>query len=161
MKQTIIKGVLISCIAASLISCNGRKEEPAAIVVDKEQIKKDIQARENEFSTLYNNNEMKSIGYYADDATSFYPNRAPLVGKPAIVDFLKTGLISNTDKLTFTTSEVFPSSDGNQIVEIGHFTLVDSANMTINTGNYMSLFEKRNGKYVCLRDMSASDISDK
>jgi ketosteroid isomerase-like protein len=158
MKHKIVKGVLISCISASLFSCNARKEEPAAVVVDKEQIKKDIQAREDEFAAVYNANEMKSIGYYSDDAISFYPNREPLVGKPAIVDFLKTGMISNNDKLTFKTSEVFPSSDGIQIVEIGHFTLVDSANTTINTGNYMSLFEKRNGKYVCLRDMSASDI---
>ena len=158
MKHKIVNGVLISCITASLISCNAQKEEPAAVVVDKEQIKKDIQAREDEFAAVYNANEMKSIGYYSDDAISFYPNREPLVGKPAIVDFLKTGMISNTDKLTFKTSEVFPSSDGIQIVEIGHFTLVDSANATINTGNYMSLFEKRNGKYVCLRDMSASDI---
>jgi hypothetical protein len=67
-------------------------------------------------------------------------------------------LISNSDKLSFKTNEVFPSSDGNQIIEIGYFKLVDSANAIINTGNYMSLFEKRDGKYVCLRDMSASDI---
>jgi ketosteroid isomerase-like protein len=158
MKHTIIKGALFSCISVLVISCNAGKEEAPAIVVDKEQIKKDIQAREDEFAALYNANEMKNIGYYSDDATSFYPNREPLVGKQAIVDFLKTGMISNTDKLTFKTNEVFPSSDGIQIVEIGHFTLVDSSNTTINTGNYMSLFEKRNGKYVCLRDMSASDI---
>ena len=158
MKHKIVKGVLICSIYALVISCNTRKEEPAAVVVDKEQIKKDIQAREDEFSAVYNAGEMKTIGYYADDATSFYPNRAPLVGKPAIVDFLKTGLISNTDKLSFKTNEVFPSNDGNQIIEIGYFKLVDSANAIINTGNYMSLFEKRDGKYVCLRDMSASDI---
>jgi ketosteroid isomerase-like protein len=158
MKHKIVNGVLIGCISASLFSCNARKEEPAAIVVDKEQIKKDIQAREDEFAALYNASEMKNIGYYSDDATSFYPNRPPIIGKPAIIDFLKSGLISNTDKLTFKTNEVFPSSDGNQIIEIGYFKLVDSANAIINTGNYMSLFEKRDGKYVCLRDMSASDM---
>ena len=158
MKHKIIKGVFLSCMSAFLISCNDQKQETPAVVVDKEQIKKDIQAREDEFATLYNASEMKNIGYYADDATSFYPNRPPLVGKPAIVDFLKTGLISNTDKLSFKTNEVFPSSDGNQIIEIGYFKLVDSANAVINTGNYMSLFEKRDGKYVCLRDMSASDM---
>jgi ketosteroid isomerase-like protein len=158
MKHKIVNGVLIGCISAFLISCNARKEEPAAVVVDKEQIKKDIQAREDEFAALYNASEMKNIGYYSDDATSFYPNRPPIIGKPAIIDFLKTGLISNSDKLTFKTNEVFPSSDGNQIIEIGYFKLVDSANSIINTGNYMSLFEKRDGKYVCLRDMSASDM---
>jgi ketosteroid isomerase-like protein len=158
MKYKFIKGVCLSCIAVWVVSCNEKKQEPAAAVVDKEQIKKDIQAKEDEFAATYNAGEMKSIGYYADDATSFYPNRAPLVGKQAIVDFLKTDLISRTDKLSFKTNEVFPSTDGNQIIEVGYFQLMDSANAVINTGNYMSLFEKRDGKYVCLRDMSASDI---
>ena len=157
MKYKFIKGVCLSCIAAWVISCNEKKEEPAAVVVDKEQVKKDIQAREDEFASVYNAGEMKSIGYYADDATSFYPNRAPLVGRQAIVDFLKADLISNTDKLSFKTNEVFPSNDGNQVIEIGSFQLMDSGNTVINTGNYMSLFQKTNGKYVCLRDMSASD----
>ena len=158
MKYHFVKAICISCITACVVSCNEKKEEAAAPVVDKEQIKKDIQAKEDQFASTYNAGEMKSIGYYADDATSFYPNRAPLVGKQAIVDFLKSDLISRTDKLSFTTNEVFPSSDGNQIVELGSFKLMDSANTVINTGNYMSLFEKRDGKYVCLRDMSASDI---
>ena len=157
MKYKIVKGVCLSCITAWVVSCSEKKQEPAAPVVDKEQIKKDIQAKEDEFATTYNAGEMKNIGYYAEDATSFYPNRAPLVGKQAIVDFLKTDLISRTDKLSFKTNEVFPSNDGNQIIEIGSFQLMDSANVVINTGNYMSLFEKRDGKYVCLRDMSASD----
>jgi hypothetical protein len=89
MKHKIVNGVLIGCISAFLISCNARKEEPAAVVVDKEQIKKDIQAREDEFAALYNASEMKNIGYYSDDATSFYPNRPPIIGKPAIIDHLK------------------------------------------------------------------------
>jgi len=44
------------------------------------------------------------------------------------------------------------------VLEVGYFKVVDSTNTTVNKGNYMSLFVKRNGKYVCLRDMSASDI---
>ena len=102
---------------------------------------------------------LKNIGYYADDATGFYQNRPPLVGKEAIVEFLKSDLMSNSNKISFKTNEVFVSNDGNQVVEIGYFKVVDSTNTAINTGNYMSLFEKRNGKYVCVRDMSASDIT--
>ena len=107
---------------------------------------------------LYNAGELKDIGYYADDATTFFQNRPPLVGKEAIVEFLKSDLISNSNKISFKTNEVFVSNDGNQVVEIGYFKVVDSTNTAINTGNYMSLFEKRNGKYVCVRDMSASDM---
>ena len=155
MKNSVVQGVLFGCVALFAFACNEKKEEP---VIDKEQIKKDIQAREDEFAAIYNGAEMKNIGYYADDATTFFPNRAPLVGKQAIVEFLKNDLISNTDKLSFKTNEVFVSSDGLQIVELGYFKLVDSANTTLNSGNYMSLFEKRDGKYVCLRDMSASEM---
>jgi hypothetical protein len=80
-----------------------------------------------------------------------------LVGKPAIIAFFESDLGAKTDKISFKTNEVFPSNDGELVVEIGSFKVVDSANNPINSGNYMTLFQKRNGKYVALRDMSASD----
>ena len=104
---------------------------------------------------------MKNIGYYADDATSFFQNRPPLVGKDSIIAFLKSDIASNSDKLTFKTNEIFVSNDANQVVEIGSFRLIDSIGGVINSGNYMSLFEKRDGKYVAVRDMSASDLPPK
>jgi len=145
-----------------LYACNSNKEESSTGVVDKEQIKKEIQAKEDEFAATYNGGVLKDIGYYADDATSFYQNRPALVGKEAIVEFLKSDLSTSTNKISFKTNEVFVSNDGNLVVEVGQFTVVDSTGTGINKGNYMSLFEKRNGKYVCLRDMSASsvDLSD-
>jgi ketosteroid isomerase-like protein len=158
MKNKTINKALLSGIIILLFACNSKKEEPATGVVDMEQIKKDIQAREDEFAATYNSGELKSIGYYADDATSFYQNRPPLVGKNAIIEFLKSDLASNSNKITYKTNEVFVSGDGSQIVEIGYFTVVDSSKTTINAGNYMSLFEKRNDKYVCVRDMSASEM---
>lgn len=133
------------------------KKEPAPPVVDKEQIKKEIQAKEDEFAAVYNAGELKKIGYYAEDAKVFYQGRQPLEGKAAILEFLRPGLDSNTNKISFTTNEVFPSSDGSQVVEIGYFKVVDSANVTVNSGNYFILFEKRDGKYVSVREMSASD----
>jgi ketosteroid isomerase-like protein len=157
MKNTFIKGTLLSCTLSFIFACNQKEESPTP-VVDKEQIKKEIQAKEDEFAATYNAGELKDIGYYADDASSFYQNKAPLIGKPAIVDYLKSDLISNTDKISFKTNDVFVSNDGKQVVEIGYFKVVDSANNPINTGNYMSLFEKRDSTYKCIRDMSASDI---
>jgi len=159
MKNKILQGVLLASTISLAFACNEKKEESAATpAVDKEQIKKEIQAKEDQFAALYNSNELKDIGYYADDASSFYQNRPPLVGKPAIIEFLKSDLISNTDKISFKTNDVFVSNDGSQVVEIGYFKVVDSANNPINTGNYMSLFEKRDGSYKCVRDMSASDM---
>jgi len=156
MKNKTIKKVLLA-VSVLTLACNSKKDG-STIVVDKEQIKKEIQAKEDGFAAIYNGGEIKDIGYYADDATSFFQNRPALIGKEAIVEFLKSGLSGNSDKISFNTEEVFVSNDGNQVVEVGYFKVVDSTNTTVNKGNYMSLFEKRNGKYVCVRDMSASDI---
>ena len=158
MKKEIVKGILLSGILSLMISCNSNVKEPATAVIDKEQIKKEIQAKEDAFAELYNSGELKDIGYYADDATTFFQNRPPLIGKEAIVEFYKSAINSKSSKISFTSKDIFISNDGNQVVEIGYFKVVDSTNTPVNTGNYMSLFEKRNGKYVCVRDMSASDM---
>ena len=129
---------MLSVVISLMVACSAKKEEPVA-VIDKEQIKKEIQAKENQYAELYNAGEMKSIGYFADDATSFAQNKPPLVGKQAIIDYLKEGIDSaSTNKISFTTNEVFVSSDANQVVEIGSYALVDSANVTINSGNYLN-----------------------
>jgi ketosteroid isomerase-like protein len=157
MKNINAKGICMACLTSFVVACNAKTEDTTASAADKDQIKKEIQAKEDEFAATYNSGQLKDIGYYADDATSFYQNRPPLVGKAAIVSFLKSDVDSNSNIITFKTNEVFPSSDGNLVVEIGYFTVVDSTKTTINSGNYMSLFEKRDGKYMSVRDMSASD----
>jgi len=158
MKSKMQIAVLFVCTISLLYACNNGKEAPAAAAVDKEQIKKEIQAKEDEFAEVYNSGVLKSIGYYADDAITFLQNRPALVGKEAIIEFMKGDVTANSNKITFKTNEVFVSNDGNMVLEVGNFTVVDSSGTGVNRGNYMSLFEKRNGKYVCVRDMSASDL---
>ncbi len=161
MKKKVIQAALLSCALSLMIACNSKKIDVVeAPVIDKEQIKKEIQAKENEFAEIYNTGELRNIGYYADDAISFSQNKAPLVGKQAIVDYLKAGIDFSTkgNKIAFTTNEIFVSGDANQVVELGYFKLVDSTDAPINTGNYMVIFEKRDGKYYSVREMSASDM---
>jgi ketosteroid isomerase-like protein len=158
MKKDIIKGGLLTSILFLLICCNSKTEELRRAMIDKEQIKKDIQAREDAFAEVYNGGVLKDIGYYAEDAISFFPNRPPLIGKEAIRAFYTSSIASRSDKISFSTRDVFPSSDGNLVMETGYYKVVDSTNTAINTGNYISLFEKRNDKYVCVRDMSSSDM---
>lgn len=160
MKNKILKAVLLANIFLVMIACNCDQTKQESQLIDKEQIKKEIQAKEDLFAETYNAGEMKSIGYYAEDAISFYPNNKPLIGRDAIVDYLAEGIDSfaSSNKISFTTNEVFVSNDGIQVVEVGYFKVVDSTNTIINSGNYMTLFEKRDGKYVSLREMSASDV---
>jgi len=158
MKKPFIKGLVVSSVLLLLISC--KKEEPAAAVIDTNQIKEEIQTKENEFAETYNAGVVKDIGYHAEDAITYPQNSQPIVGKKAIVEFLKThrDTISVGRKISFKTDEVFVSNDGNQVVEIGTYKVVDSVDAVVNSGNYMSLFVKRDGKFVCLRDMSTSDL---
>jgi ketosteroid isomerase-like protein len=160
MKNKVVKAVLLSCAMLLISACNTKRTGTEATVIDVEQIKKDIQAKEDEFAATYNAGEKKSIGYYADDAITYSQNSAPHVGKAAIIEYLMANLdsLSVSNKISYKTNEVFVSNDANQVVEIGYYTVVDSTNTPVNTGNYMVLFVKRDGKYVCLRDMSASDM---
>jgi len=157
MKNKAIKGILIACTISLVIACNVKKAEST---VDIEEIKKEIQAKENEFAEVYNSGEMKKIGYYADDAVTYVQNSPPLVGREAILEYLRANIdsLSKDNRISFKTNEVFVSNDGNHVVEIGYYKVVDADSNVINTGNYMTLFVKRDGKYVSLRDMSATDM---
>jgi len=158
MKNMFVKGTVLGYLFLLMTSCTINGEKSTSVSIDKEQIKKEIQARENEFAEIYNSGELKKIGYYAEDAITFYQNMAPITSKAERLEFLKPDLNSNSNVISFKTNEVFASKDGDQVLEIGAYTVVDSVNTIISSGNYMSLFEKRDGKYVCLRDMSASDM---
>jgi len=158
MKSKIIKGLFLGAIITLIFACNNENDKSAGAAIDKEKIKAEIQAKEDSFAAVYNSGQARSIGYFADDAESYFQNRPPLIGKSAIVSFLEQDIISSSDKISFKTREVFVSNDGNMVLEVGSFKLVDSVDVLINSGNYMSLFEKRNGKYVAVRDMSASDM---
>ncbi len=155
MKNKIITRGVLAGFCVLLISCNTKKDENT--VIDLKEVKKQIQAKENEYAATYNAGQLKEIGYYADDAITFYQNRPPIIGKEARYEFLKSDLANNTNIISFETKEVFVSHDGNMVVELGYYKVTDSTKTPINTGNYMSFFEKRDGKYVCVRDMSASD----
>ena len=158
MKNMFVKGTVLGYLFLLMTSCTMNEEKSTSVVIDKEQIKKEIQARENEFAEIYNSGELKKIGYYADDAVTFYQNMAPITNKLERLEFLKPDLNSNSNVISFKTNEIFASKDGDQVLEIGAYTVVDSTNIVVSSGNYMSLFEKRDGQYVCLRDMSASDM---
>jgi ketosteroid isomerase-like protein len=159
MKALVAKRGVLGCILGLIVACN-TSQEPAAVAIDKEKIKTEIQAKEDAFADLYNKGEFKEIGYYAEDATSFFQNRAPLVGRDSIIAFLRSEIVSASDKISFKTNEVFVSNDGSQVVEVGSYKVVDSDTL-LNSGNYISLFEKRNGNYVVVRDMSASEMPPK
>ena len=158
MKNKILKGIFISCILSLLLACSPKKTEPVAVVIDKEQVKKEIQAIENKFAAIYTHRNADSLTYYADDAVSYFVGRKPVAGKDSIHRFIQEELmyIPEGAKLINETIEVFVTDDGNKVAEIGAYKMVDSAGVILQNGHFFSFFAKRNGKYVCTRDMATS-----
>ncbi|MBA4317418.1 MAG: nuclear transport factor 2 family protein [Flavobacterium sp.] len=164
MKNKILIGGLLMLILTLSVACNQKKEEPtpAVPVVDNEQIKAEIQAVEDAFAAVYNTGNIDSLTYYADDATSYFNGKMPLVGKEAIHQSIKEELANFTkgDKISFETKEIYVANDGKHVMEIGAFKFVDSTGAKLRSGNYFSLFEKRDGQYKCVRDMGNSEPSE-
>ncbi len=159
MRSKIVSCFAWCCLAMVLFSCNKKgallEDEP----VDAAQIKTEIQAMENQFASALSMGEIDDLSYYADDATSYPYDRAPAVGKIAIHKDMKDeiGVRPKGTKVTYITNEVFPSADGEQVVELGSYKVSDSTSTLLFSGNFMALFVKRDGKYYCVRDMATSD----
>lgn len=95
--------------------------------------------------------------YYADDATSYPPNEKPLVGKQAITARMKNLMTTDTSGTTMALNSTGVWAGGNYVTETGTWTDMDKSGNVVATGNYMTLFELRNGKYVAIRDMWVRD----
>ena len=160
MRNKTIKALLFIVFITLLAACNQKKEESEAPVVDNNQIKKEIQAMETAFADAYNNRNLDAIVYYANDAITYSQNAPALVSKKEIDKSIMEDIKSFPKgyKLSNTTNEVHVSSDGNQVLEVGLYQVMDSTNTIKSSGNYISLFEKRDGKYICVRDMAASNM---
>ena len=159
MKNRIFKGGLVVVIMSLMVACNQKKEVPA-VMVDKEAIKTEIQAMEDAFAEAYNNSNADGINYYTEDAVSFSNGKMPLEGKKAIHESIKNELLTfpKGSKIAFETQEIHASNDGNMVVEIGGYQVKDSTDTKTNSGHFISLFEKKDGKYICTRDMGSSDM---
>lgn len=158
MKNRVINGLIFTCVISFVIACTPKKAEPDAVVIDKEQVKKEIQAIENKFASIYTTRNIDSLTYYADDAVSYFVGQKPVAGKDSIHKFIQEELLYVPEgaKLINETLEIFVTGDGNNVAEIGAYKMVDSTGVILQNGHYFSFFAKRNGKYVCTRDMATS-----
>ena len=146
--------ILIACSTLLIVSCSNEK---GATTVDMAAVKKDIQAMEDAYATAEKAKDAdKVVAYYSDDAVSYSRNRMPEIGKAAIKESLAKRLAADTSGNTNVYKVVDLFGEGNMLVEIGSWTEMSSAGAEVNKGHYMSYFQKRDGKYVCVRDMNVT-----
>ncbi|MBD3582264.1 YybH family protein [Flavobacterium selenitireducens] len=155
-----LKTLPFLALAFGVANCEKPVERVTLDANELTEIKLEIQAIEDRYAKAVNSKNIDSImEYYADDAVSFDSNSKPLHGKDEIresMQDLSKGFPKRAG-IKYTVMEVFPSGDGTQVVEIGHYRISDPKGINYGTGNYFSVFEKRNGKYVCIRDIQTPD----
>jgi ketosteroid isomerase-like protein len=155
MKNKILLGGFIAVVLLISVACNREKAKP---VVDKEKVKAEIQAIEDKFASVYTHRNVDSLTYYSDSAVSYFVGQEPIKGKEAIHRFISEELkdFPKGVKIINETLEVYVTDDGNNVAEIGAYKRVDSTGKVLQNGHYFSFFAKRNGKYVCTRDMATA-----
>jgi ketosteroid isomerase-like protein len=125
---------------------------------DLAQIRTEIQALENEWADALNKKDInKLMTFYADDVVSM-PNESPMItGKEAVRKQQEMELANTKNPASFSFETIDVFSEGIQVLELGKTTRKDATGKVASTGKYMALFEKRDGKYVCIREMYNED----
>lgn len=152
--RTLIGGILVFILFFSF-ACQQKADTNS---INKEEIKTEIQTLENQLAMAYNNRNAESLSYYAEDAISYFAGQEPIMGKDAILQHLRWEIedFPKGATLSFETVEIYISDNGEHVVEIGAHQLADSTGLVFQRGHYVSFFAKRDGKYVCTRDMANS-----
>jgi len=159
MKKTARFSFLFAAFAAiTLLAASCKQSAHDSAKPDLAQIRTEIQALENAYAAGLNaNNASAVIVYYADDAISMVNNAPIAVGHDALVKMAQDEISSDTTNTTVSFEVVDLFAAGDLVVETGKATFADSTGNVLKTGKYMSLFEKRDGRYVCIRDIYNDD----
>ena len=136
-------------------ACSTPAEAPKP--VDTEKLKVEIQAMEDAYAKAEKEKNADGVvAYYSDDAISYNRNLPPSIGKAAIKEKIAKQIANDTTGITHVYKVVDLFADGNMVTEVGSFTDLNPAGAEVDNGFYMSCFQKREGKYVCVRDMSVT-----
>ena len=162
------------CIALSLltIGCNNSKAdksdketgttEQMPAKPDLTKLKMEMQALETAWATADNARDTNAVAAnYADDAISLANNKPMLVGKAAIRQDIVESLNKRGEGTTVTYEIMDVFGNENAVTEIGKSTVKDASGKVTRTGKYMAVWEKRDGKYICVRDIYNDDVKEK
>ncbi len=160
--------ILSIAMSLCIVSCNKttKVEDEAAVQEvakpDMMAIKAEIQTLENAWAKADNERDANTLAaMYADDAQSLSNNRPTTTGKAEILKDIEANLSKKSKGTTiaFDVADVYGNE--NQVTEVGKTTVKDATGKVTYTGKYMAIWEKRDGKYICLRDISNDDAKEK
>jgi uncharacterized protein (TIGR02246 family) len=143
------------CLALLVLSCEQR--QPADTRAADEAA---IRAVNPAWFRFYSAGEADSVtALYADDAVVCAPGTPSARGHAAILEYYKKDIAASASAGVTTNNG--PTTDdgvsGDLGWEWGTFTVTNKSGATVETGKYITVYEKRNGKWLIIRDIWNSD----
>jgi uncharacterized protein (TIGR02246 family) len=151
----------------SLIACNepANNEDTSSSVVktegtkaDMNNVRADIQEIENKWANAQNKKDVDALmAMYTDDAVSMQDGGPTLRGKAAIREQQEKDFAAPPKyaSVAFETQDIYGTPD--EVTEVGKTIYKDAAGNEIGTGKYMVVFQKKDGKYLCVREIYNKD----
>jgi uncharacterized protein (TIGR02246 family) len=129
---------------------------------DMAKLKAEIQALESSWAAADNARNLNAVAaFYADDAVSLSNNKPMVVGKAAIKKDIEANMAKRPKGSTVSYDVLDVFGNENIVTEVGKSTFKDEAGKVTSTGKYMAVWEKRNGKFICIRDIYNDDVKEK
>lgn len=129
---------------------------------DMVKLKAEIQALESSWAAADNARNLNAVAaFYADDAVSLSNNKPMVVGKAAIKKDIEANMAKRPKGSTVSYDVLDVFGNENIVTEVGKSTFKDEAGKVTSTGKYMAVWEKRNGKFICIRDIYNDDVKEK
>jgi len=129
---------------------------------DPATLKAEIQEQETAWANADNARDVSALAaFYSDDAVSMANNAPMLVGGAAIRKDLEVSMAKRPKGATTSYDVIDVFGSGNYVTETGKVTRKDSTGKMLSTGKYMAIWEKRDGKWICIRDIGNEDVKEK
>jgi len=174
MRNMKITGFVAVCIAISLsaigFTLTSTEKSASESVVAEQQVsaksdltklKAEIQALESSWAAADNARNAKAIAaFYAEDAISLANDKPMLLGQAAILNEIEADMAKREKGSTVTYEVMDVFGNENTVTEVGKATYKDANGKVISTGKYMAVWEKRIGKFVCIRDIYNTDSKE-
>ena len=100
----------------------------------------------------------RMVGLYADDAVLMAPHAPVARGRDAIRSYLKSDLAAaKAAGIQLVPGDAAAGVTGDIGWESGSYSVVDSASKALDTGSYLSVARKVDGRWLLIRDIYNSD----
>jgi len=146
-------------VVGTVFALSACRQTPAASAVDTAGDEAALKAATATWIESYNAGDVeKMVGLYAEDAVLMPPHAPVANGTAAIRTFLTAetaGAKAAGVKLVPGTSTAGVAGDTGW--ESGSYTVTDASGATVDSGSYLSVSHKSNGKWLYHRDTWNSD----